>query len=444
VFHYCATTHDDEIHAWDWSHTLSTAFFKRRYATYSFSGIAGSTYVVKELGSRNAIMAGMALYCGYVGAFWVATVSTAPDWERLAAGMGAVLGGVGAGFLWTAQGAYFAKASEQYAAAAVVASSSSSSSDTDATAKLASIFAFIYLASEVGLRALSTILLGTFNMQWSSIFAIYALVAAGSTVLMVFVHKFEDDATTTTTTDVWYKITAAWQLLRHDRKMKLMLGLNAVFGFTSSFLTSYVNGQVVRQVTEEKYVGLLTAWVSCVAGAMSLVFGRMTLITGKGPILVIGSLCFLAVAFPFLVWPDVSQWSWLPLIFVYSMHGTGRATFEGTLKATFADYFSYEKEGAFANIILQNGLSSALGFVLTITLRCSEKKQEGFGAYCVEYKDGSFHDVLSFELLIVGTAILAILGYWRASALRRDEVARGIYENVPNLIVADSNGRIDE
>ena len=40
-----------------------------------------------------------------------------------------------------------------------------------------------------------------------------------------------------------------------------------------------------------------------------------------------------------------------------------RATFEGTLKATFADYFSYEKEGAFANIILQNGLSGAVGYV---------------------------------------------------------------------------------
>ena len=45
-----------------------------------------------------------------------------------------------------------------------------------------------------------------------------------------------------------------------------------------------------------------------------------------------------------------------------------RATFEGTLKATFADYFSYEKEGAFANIILQNGLSGAIGYVRKWTL----------------------------------------------------------------------------
>jgi hypothetical protein len=49
----------------------------------------------------------------------------------------------------------------------------------------------------------------------------------------------------------------------------------------------------------------------------------------------------------------------------FSLFSMGRSTFEGTLKATFADYFSYEKEGAFANIILQNGLSGAIGYVCT-------------------------------------------------------------------------------
>lgn len=388
---------------------------------------------------------GMALYCFYVAAFYVATVL--PAYESAAAGTGAVLGGIGAGFLWTAQGAYFTQASQEYCyfyynnRRGGSSSPSSSSTQGAATAKLASIFAFIYLASEVGLRALSTILLGaTIKLQWSSIFAIYALVSVVSTGLMIFVRKLENDEYDSSIMtaeqqqpSVWYKVTAAWQLLRHDRKMKLMVGLNAVFGFTAAFLTSYVNGEVVRQVTgDDKYVGVLTAWVSCVAAAFSLIFGRVAVAWGsKGPVLVTGALCFFAVAFTFLAWPDVSQWSWLPLVFVYTMHGAGRATFEGTLKATFADYFSYEKEGAFANIIFQNGMSSALGFVLTFTLRCSEKKQETFGSYCVEYKDGSFHDALSFELLIVVTALLAIAGYWRASVIQREEVARGNYENVP-------------
>jgi len=124
-------------------------------------------------------------------------------------------------------------------------------------------------------------------------------------------------------------------------------------------------------------------------------------------------------------------------LFVYSMHGTGRATFEGTLKATFADYFANEKEGAFANIILQNGLASSLGFILTFTLSCSGWKQENFGDYCVPYRDGSIHDVLSFELLIVLTAILAIFGYWRASRLREEEATYSDYEIISAVATDD-------
>ena len=61
----------------------------------------------------------------------------------------------------------------------------------------------------------------------------------------------------------------------NDPKMKYMIGLNAVFGFTSSFLNSYVNGQVVPVALddpESKYIGILSAWVSAVAAGMSCFF----------------------------------------------------------------------------------------------------------------------------------------------------------------------------
>jgi MFS family permease len=94
-----------------------------------------------------------------------------------------------------------------------------------------------------------------------------------------------------------------------------------------------------------------------------LVFGRLGSKTGKGPILILGAMCFFGVVFPFVVQPNASQYSWPVLVAIYSLHGTGRATFEGTLKATFADFFPQEREGAFANIILQNGLAGALGYI---------------------------------------------------------------------------------
>jgi MFS family permease len=380
------------------------------YLTYTGSAIFGATYFVKKLGARDALVAGMSFYCVYVACFWLAVV-----WHEIegpAALTGAAIGGVGAGFLWTAQGVYFSRAAEEHA-------NQLGQPVTDSTAYLAGIFAFIYLAAEVGLRAMSSVLLELGGFQWSSIFGIYSLVTVVSTALMGFVHNYADLPSVGQEVSAWYKLTAAWQLLRNDTKMKYMIGMNAVFGFTAAFLNSYVNGEVVRVVLHDddsKYIGLLTAWLSGVAAIMSLVFGRVTKTIGKGPILIFGALCFFAVVLPFLVVPNVERWGWFPLVVVYALHGTGRATFEGTLKATFADYFPYEKEGAFANIILQNGLSSAIGYVLTFSLLCSDPS-----SYCVEYKDGKFHDVLTFELLVVVSAVLAIFGFWRASSIHAAE-----------------------
>lgn len=393
------------------------------YMMYSISGLLGSTYIVKTLGSKYSLMVGMGLYCAYVGAFYGAVHS---KYSRAIALVGAVLGGVGAGFLWTAQGSYFAQAATM-----------AKTPTYDASAEFAGLFAFIYLVSEVALRSLSTVLL-ELGISWSSVFAIYSVITFLTTILMGGIDNLPPtDELTTTRSSTFYKITAAWQLLRRDPKMKYMIGLNAVFGFASSFLTSYVNGEVVRQVISPKYIGVLSAWVSCVAAGSSLVFGKLQ--RSRDRILVTGAVCFGMVGMGFLVFPDTRHWNLLSLLIVYSLHGVGRATFEGTLRSTFADFFPSEKEGAFANIILQNGLSSSLGFFLTFALLCSESKKHKFGSYCVQYKDGSYHDVLSFELLIVSTAVCAILGYLMAAKLYREEDRRGEYEDVPYESVDEAN-----
>jgi MFS family permease len=319
------------------------------YIAYTASALLGATFVVKRFGARNSMWLGMTLYCAYVACFYLAVSLSNP---KLYAWTGAAIGGIGAGFLWTAQGAYFGKAAEEHAMWLQQPVSTS-------TASFAGIFAFLYLAEEVVLRLLSTVLLEMGVASWESIFGIYTVVTVLSTVAMPLVRDYSRDVDPTRTT-VFYKVTAAAQLLWTDPKMKYMIGLNAVFGFAAAFLNSYVNGQVVP---DSKYIGILSAWVSAVAAGMSLIFGKLALKIGRGPILILGAMCFFGVAFPFVVQPDGSKYDWGLLIMIYSLHGVGRATFEGTLKATFADYFSYEKEGACANIILQNGLSGAIGYI---------------------------------------------------------------------------------
>ena len=398
------------------------------YLTYTGSALFGATFFVKRLGPRDALILGMIFYCFYVGAFWWA----AGAYAKFAALTGAAIGGVGAGFLWTAQGSFFARSAEEHARALGQPS-------TVSTARLAGIFACLYLGMEVALRSLSSVLLEiTAGVGWTTIFALYALITVLSTVMMIFVQPpAEEEGTRDDIADVhhsssWYEVTAALQLLRRDAKIRYMIGLNALFGFASAFLNSYVNGEVVSVVLndeKDKYLGLLTAWVSIVAAVMSLVFGRVAS-DNKGLILTAGALCFSLVALPFILFPDIEhQWNPVLLLAVYTLHGVGRSTFEGSLKATFADMFPQEREGAFANIILQNGLASAIGYVMSFALTC----RNGANG-CAQYRDGSLHNVRVLEWMVVGTAIVAVWGYWKADVLhrQRDEWNRSVWTLVEN------------
>ena len=335
--------------------------------TYAASSLLGATYAVKTLGARNALILGMGSYCFYVGCFYVATIigDQHPDQQAWAAYLGAAIGGIGAGFLWTAQGTYFGQASQDHSAISRIPVEESN-------AKLAGYHAFLYLSEELLMRMLSSVLLEFEIASWETIFAIYTLVAVGSTLAMPLIYDYprtdSDDDDDNTNYGAFRKATVAAKLLRDDPRMKYMIGFNAVFGFTSAFLNSYVNGQVLPVALDDpdsKYVGILTSTVSVVAAIMSLLFGKL----GKNNefVLTIGALCFGGVVLPFVFQPDSSHYGWLTLVGVYSLHGTGRATFEGAWRSTFADYFSYEKEGAFANIILQNGIATGIGYICEYT-----------------------------------------------------------------------------
>ncbi|GMI24648.1 hypothetical protein TrCOL_g10366, partial [Triparma columacea] len=81
------------------------------YLSYTMSAVFGATLIVKRLGARDGIFTGLVIYCVYVSCFLLA--SLVPDTAKWpVAIIGALIGGVGGGFLWTAQGAYFGKTAE--------------------------------------------------------------------------------------------------------------------------------------------------------------------------------------------------------------------------------------------------------------------------------------------------------------------------------------------
>jgi len=444
------------------------------YLSYTFSALFGSTLVIKSIGAYNSIVIGMLIYCIYVLSYVVAAVvPPASIVSSVSIIAGGFIGGIGGGFLWTAQGTYFARISEEYAKlklhqstsiASEAMSASGSGTETyrlqseeksyikDATALCAGIFASIYLLEEVVLRLFSSFVLEVLNWTWEGVFTGYASIAVLSTILMRLIvndvhteqkggqqqqlqvqneHDFNENDVDREESDLqsftqpqkestFYKATITFQMLLNDPKMKYMIPINAVFGLCSVFIITFVNGEVLRiSLNDDKsvYIGVLSSITSATAGIMSIVFG---IISSRGVpnglILVIGCLSFFMVAFLFIIIPDLEQWNLVLLIFVYAFQGIGRSTFEGALKAEFAVVFT-EKEGAFGNVIFQNGSVTTIGFFLASHLYCKTES-----AYCIKYyADGLLHNVLIFEILIVLCAFLAILGYWRAKWIYKRE-----------------------
>ena len=401
------------------------------YFFYTLTALLGSTMIVGELGQKWGLVAGCGVYTVYVvgnllgvlthdGLRWVVVMASS------------CFGGVAAGFLWTAQGGYFAAAAKLYAKEKGIAQAS-------ATSHLGGVFAFVYLAFELVCKLLSSLVLvwvcgdhwhgdiltgqcgvdegdnsgvisltlginGTIptmspesdksafikNLKFHGViwtYGVFATLAVVSSIGMTFIKQLEplvgllekkeettmnEDIPAPTAT-MFKKIFAAVQLIYDEPKI-LLLGLfNVQFGFTAAYLNSYVTGTVIKDSLGKDKVGYFVAIIPLTASLMQFPFTRLTkLLSTKTPVMLIGMCCFLGFgsAFYFTDYTmssdttlaeKLGKWGILaPLFFVF---GCGRAVWEGQNKAVYADMFKATPEAAFANLILQLGTTSTLGFL---------------------------------------------------------------------------------
>ncbi|GAX22925.1 hypothetical protein FisN_24Lh214 [Fistulifera solaris] len=380
------------------------------YATYTlFSFIGATTFLIQRIGSRGAIVLGQILFGGYIALFWMASmlVHTSKGSAEISAWLGACLGGIGASVFWTAQGVYFAEAAQVHC-------EQSGRTIEESTSLLAGVFAFSFLVEETLVDVLATILVKV-GVPWALVFLLYTIltiiaICCATTVPIYPRHALENRQNTGCS-----KALGAVNLLITDSRTKYMIGFNAAFGFAGAYLNSFISGQVIPKVFHDtSFVGVLVAIHGVTAALVSLCYSRMT---SKAPALFLGSLAFAFVAVPFFVEPDVEKnWGWGHVLFIYSIHGVGRATFEGPLKAVFADLFPRETDAAFTNITLQNGLAGSVAYILMSRLACVPSTTS-VGSFCVAYQDGTYHDIGRFGCIVIGTCVASIVGFARVLSL---------------------------
>lgn len=286
--------------------------------------------------------------------------------------VGACIGGLGAGVLWTCQGAFFAEIVDRVAEVKlqVLGSTSEESKKKvkeDASSDLAAEFAWYYLGIECLAKMFFTIMQKYIEVKSSTAFFIYAGLSAVSTIAFCFSQDLRSRAPPGPRPSLFAKSTLAVELWV-DPKIWLLMFTNLTFGFSVAWLNGYVNGTYLEKaVSSTDFIGFLGALIAFIAAVSSRVFGCINKSTGKLPIVVLGAVCFLLVGVLSKITAPNGEgpggWGWGIIVF-YFLQGFGRGVYESTNKGIFADFFPGKGPGAFANVMMQGTLSGAIAFAL--------------------------------------------------------------------------------
>mmetsp|Transcript_57757 Transcript_57757/g.162926 ORF Transcript_57757/g.162926 Transcript_57757/m.162926 type:complete len:442 (-) Transcript_57757:76-1401(-) len=320
--------------------------------------------VVGYLGPKGGLLVGCFFYAIYVGSFALAVglsehsslCSEALCLPALLWYFGSMCGGLAAGILWPSQGDYFACTARLFAARTEQA-------PEVATAKLSSTFAFIYLLLEVACKLVFSLLQWLSLDAWA-IGAVYAGLATLPIMMLPACFNFASPRDASARYPAIFDAMSLWT----DPIIWLLAPTNLTFGFCAAFMNGYVNGNYAKAELGKETVAFLAALTAVIAAAFSKALGPVSQRVGKGPVMCAGAACFLCIPLCLLVLGCCGGWGWWLLV-LYVLQGGGRAVYESTNKALFADFFDGPKKTpAFANCMLQSSLAFAASFFLQTKL----------------------------------------------------------------------------
>jgi MFS family permease len=156
--------------------------------------------------------------------------------------------------------------------------------------------------------------------------------------------------------------------LWRDPIIWLLAPTNFCFGFSAALMNGYVNAAIAVPVLGRTWVAGLTALTVMVSIICARLFGKLAARVGSLPVVSTGALAFFTISCSLLaLGGGCGSWN-EALVLLYCLQGVGRAVYESTNRALFANFFPEDTEAAFANCMLQSALSFALCFFLQASI----------------------------------------------------------------------------
>jgi MFS family permease len=350
------------------------------YFLYSFSALLYSRSYLRSKGSKHALMFGMFSLLTYVTTFLLAVAIPSIKWYVCVPG--AVVGGVGAGVLWPAQGSYYSDSAQRYSQEQAIPIQSSQN-------LLAGYFAGLYLGIEGLSKLFVTILfLVSPHGEWKlASFLVYSIIALVSTFFCTTIKAFPKEISSTnlfpSSSSSMLCEGVSWSsadlaslidlFLTHPVFFAL-LPFQASFGLCSSYMAYNIDGIILPEHNKEGYIGGLGALSILTAALCTL---PVTLLTqtsahsssrfGQSFVMLLGPFLFgfCSSVVLYLRSSQIASWSVIiPLVIAY---GIGRGIWENTNKSVIAAISlssPHHRDIIFSTVYFISGITSAMGFLL--------------------------------------------------------------------------------
>lgn len=225
------------------------------YLCYTLSALFCAKPIVLNLGPKLSILCGLFSFLVYVGSFFLSIVL--PQFAKILFPLGATLCGIGAGIVWTAQGAYYARNAQLYASISFLL-------QAQVNANFAAIFAACYLGFESVTKVLATIIYLLFGgaHHWRAVvFGTYSCLSFIAFLLCTQISHLEVTTVRKTTTwaELKSEVLAVVNGLRNSQRLLLLVPYQICFGFHSGFIGVYINRKIVAESFGDGYIGVMTA-----------------------------------------------------------------------------------------------------------------------------------------------------------------------------------------